>query len=202
MASNLTEKQNTLFKNKARIFDQKLCTCVSESLFLYPVTEEEVRQNIMNVKNNIASGPNGISVNTFKICVYTLVPIYTHYINEAFTTGIFPTSLQIANITPIFKRGNALEVGNYRPIANLDIDSKFFERSIYNRLINFFEKQQCIHPSQFGFLHKSNTTAACLNLVTYIQTNVNAKKKLQHFFWTFRMRLNVLSLKYFSKSWK
>lgn len=176
VATNLTEKQNILFNNKARLSNSNLCTHVTQSLFLYPVTEEEVRETISNVKNKIAPGPNGIAVNTFKICVDALVPIYTHYINEAFTTGSFPTSIQIANITPIFKRGNALEVANYRPIANLDIDSKFFERCIYNRLINFFEKQQCIHSSQFGFLHKSNTTAACLNLVTNIQTSVNAKK--------------------------
>ena len=39
--------------------------------------------------------------------------------NLSFTTGIFPDSLKIAKVTPVYKNGSKLECANYRPITLL-----------------------------------------------------------------------------------
>ena len=39
--------------------------------------------------------------------------------NLPFTTGIFPDSLKIAKVTPVYKKGSKLECANYRPITLL-----------------------------------------------------------------------------------
>ena len=35
--------------------------------------------------------------------------------NLSSTTGIFPDSLKIAKVTPVYKKGSKLECANYRP---------------------------------------------------------------------------------------
>ena len=52
------------------------------------------------------------------------------------SSGIFPTQLKFAEITPIFKKGDKNAPSNYRPISLLTSFSKIFEKAISNR--NFY----------------------------------------------------------------
>ena len=40
-------------------------------------------------------------------------------------------------MAPIFKKNNALEKGNYRPVSVLPTISKFYERAIHDQLMDF-----------------------------------------------------------------
>ena len=42
--------------------------------------------------------------------------------------GIFPDVLKVGKITPVFKKGTAESIENYRPISTLPIFGKFFEK--------------------------------------------------------------------------
>ena len=71
-------------------------------------------------------------------------------------------------ITPIHKKGNKHEIGNYRPISNLNSASKIFERLILNR-IGTIEKEMKIDltgESQRGFKKGKSTTTASLSIQT------------------------------------
>lgn len=81
----------------------------------------------------------------------------------------------MARITSIHKSGSKRDVSNYRPISVLNIDSKIFERCLYNRLFAFLERGNFINGMQFGFLRGSNTSAAITNLITYVLSNLNEK---------------------------
>ena len=60
-----------------------------------------------------------------------------HSIEE---TGIFPSSLKLGNITPIFKKDDPLDKSNYRPVSILPLLSKVYERIIYNQLSQHSEQ--------------------------------------------------------------
>ena len=59
----------------------------------------------------------------------------------------FPSALKLANITPVFKKGERECKNNYRPVSILSNVSKIFERIIFNQILNymdsFFSKFQC-----------------------------------------------------------
>ena len=42
--------------------------------------------------------------------------------------GYFPKVLKIGKITPIYKKDNPQELGNYRPVSVLPIFGKIFEK--------------------------------------------------------------------------
>lgn len=60
--------------------------------------------------------------------------------NASFTTGIVPDETKIAKIVPKYKSGPKSIESNYRPISNLPIYSKIFEKAMFTRLINYLDK--------------------------------------------------------------
>ena len=50
-------------------------------------------------------------------------------------TSIYPETWKLANVTPIFKKGDKQLIKNYRPISLLPICGKYFEKVIFNIFI-------------------------------------------------------------------
>ena len=108
---------------------------------------------------------NEISVNLFKKYHMFLLPSLCDIINLCLLTGIFPDCLKIAIVIPIFKKGQASDVSNYRPIALLPFLSKIIERCIFDRLSNYASSCNLIAPTQFGFM-KGKSTHDAITLIT------------------------------------
>jgi hypothetical protein len=51
---------------------------------------------------------------------YIKEPI-THILNISILSGVVPIEFKNARVKPLFKKGNSLEVGNYRPVSILCI---------------------------------------------------------------------------------
>ena len=49
-------------------------------------------------------------------------------------TGIFPGSLKIENMTPIFKKDDPLDKSNYRQVSIMLLLSNVYKQIIYNKL--------------------------------------------------------------------
>ena len=58
-----------------------------------------------------------------------------------------------------------MEQSNYRPISVLNIYSKIFEKLMYNRLIQFLDKNKVLYQNQFGFRQGHSTHHALITLV-------------------------------------
>jgi ribosomal protein S17 len=49
-------------------------------------------------------------------------------------TGVFPDRLKYAVIKPLYKKGDKVDITNYRPISMLTVFSKVLGKTMYNRL--------------------------------------------------------------------
>ena len=52
-------------------------------------------------------------------------------INNCLKDGLFPNELELADVLPIFKNNDDLNMENYRPVSILSHMSKVFERIFY-----------------------------------------------------------------------
>ena len=94
-------------------------------------------------------------------------------INLSLLKGIFPDKLKIAKIIPIFKAEDPNFFVNYRPISLLSNFSKFFEKVMYNRLVEFAEKHDILYRCQFGFRKNHSTSHALIYLVNKIASAID-----------------------------
>ena len=84
--------------------------------------------------------------------------------NQSLTSGIFPNSLKIAKVTPIFKKENSKLIANYRPISVLPVIAKIFQSVIHEQLSAYFIANDFC-PQQYGFRKNSSTELAALELL-------------------------------------
>jgi hypothetical protein len=71
------------------------------------------------LKNTTSTGIDGIPTAIMLNCKENIEPVLTKTINQSMREGVFPDSLKISKIIPIFKGGDAGHVKNYRPISLL-----------------------------------------------------------------------------------
>ena len=85
---------------------------------------------------------------------------------------------------PIFKNGDNQDISNYRPISILSFFSKIFEKTMYNHLINFIDKNKILYKYQFGFRKLHSKNHAIISLVEKVNNALDSVKILIGVFWT------------------
>lgn len=141
------------------------------------VSEDYVGNIIKSLKNDVAMGVDDVSVRFVKLNAQILIPHLTSFINKAFSDAIFPHSLKIARVSPIYKSHDAHDPTNYRPISVLSVFSKIFEICMKEQLIKYLNTTKTIHLRQYGFLPNSSTSAAASCLANDIFSSLNKFKK-------------------------
>ncbi len=91
----------------------------------------EVTENVISAARHLqprwSTGPDGIPPVILKGCIIFLALVLTYIFNLPLSTGKFPNPCKVAAVSPIFKSGSRLQLGNYRPISNLCSAAKLFE---------------------------------------------------------------------------
>ena len=111
------------------------------TIFINPVSENEVEKVINNVKGKCQSGFDDVTDSIVKKCVHFIKKPPADTCNASFASGIFLDRLKLAIVKPLHKKGNTGEVQNYRPISPLSVFSKIVEKLMYNRLMSFITKK-------------------------------------------------------------
>ena len=95
---------------------------------------DEVRQVLKVLKKRKAAGPDGICPELLKFGGPYLEKLLLNLFNRMIITGIFPDDFKKSEIITIFKKGDALKCGNYRPINLLNQVYKILMQIIYKRI--------------------------------------------------------------------
>jgi hypothetical protein len=146
----------------------------TKTMFLFPVTESEVGKVAKGLKNKLSAGIDEIPDYVVKQCIQLLKKPLANIYNASLESGIFPDQLKIAEVVPVYKKGDAKDVQNYRPIALLSVFSKLLEKLVYNRLMAFIEGNGVLTEAQHGFRTKKSTETA---LHMFIQSTQEAIEK-------------------------
>ena len=118
-------------------------------MFLNPVTDVEILQLVAKVKPKKSKGHDELDMCLIlkKLIPYIVVPL-KHIFNLSLLNGVFPDSMKIARVIPLFKSGNTKEFSNYRPISLLPQFSKILEKMYHSRLMAFIDSNQILYKSQ------------------------------------------------------
>src|SRR5688572_3116926 len=75
----------------------------------------------------------------------------------------------MTKVIPIFKKGDKMNMINYRPISLTNPIAKIFEKLMHQRISSYFQKYKILYAYQFGFRKSYSTTFAVLDVVSMIE---------------------------------
>ena len=128
------------------------------------IVNEEIVSLVRKINPNKATGPDGISGQMLLLCDDSVsIPLQIIYSN--ILTSIYPDIWKLANVTPIFKKGDKQLIKNYRPISLLPICGKILEKIIFNQLYTYLHTNNLITKNQSGFRPGDSTTNQLLFLI-------------------------------------
>ena len=172
--SSIAEKLQGEIKYFGKDFSHFLKDANPYNLFIKPTSVPEVINNINDLNQNKALGPNSIPTDIFHLIKFSIAQPLVNIINLSFQKGIYIDDLKISRVVPTFKeKGSDLEHVNYRPISLLSNINKIVEKLMHERLYSFLEKNKCIYDLQFGFRKSHSTTHALLDLTEDIRKAID-----------------------------
>jgi len=117
---------------------------------------EEVNRAVHVLKNNKASGADGLPPELFKAGGDTLAKALLHVLLSCWDAGQIPSNLKDANIITLYKnKGDRSDCNNYRGISLLSLAGKILARVILPRLQTLAER--ILPESQCGFRASRST---------------------------------------------
>ena len=128
---------------------------------------------LSKVEKNLQA-PDDIPSYFVKLAAPLISPYLTYFIETSFKLGIFPYSLKVAKVLPIFKKGSNTIPENFRPISILPALSKIFEKVLSTKLLSFFTQNSVLQSTQYGFRKEHNTTQAVLDVITHIYDSISS----------------------------
>jgi hypothetical protein len=123
------------------------------------VSSKEIEVITKALKTKNSHGHDEISTKILKYSIYYISSHLSYICNRMLTSGIFPTCLKFAEVTPTFKKGDKNATSNYRPIF-LHHFQRFLKRLfiieffiiliiitflLMNNLVSGLDYQQTLH---------------------------------------------------------
>ncbi len=143
------------------------------------VTEQDVHDQLKILDTNKAYGPDGIPPRLLKEAAVEITPSLTKLLNASLNQETFPTIWKGANVLPLYKKDDANQRTNYRPVSLLCTLSKVFERIVFKYVYNFFRENFLISIHQFGFLPGHSTVLQLTEIYHHFCKAVSDGKEIR-----------------------
>ena len=126
--------------------------------FFRLLTEDEVRK-LVRTSSSKSCALDLIPTWLLKRHLTAVLPRLTDIINQSLSTGVFPSSLGSAMISPVIKKPslNKEELKNYRPVSNIRYMSKLIETAVSHQLTAHVEDNQLMDSHQSAYRAKHST---------------------------------------------
>jgi retron-type reverse transcriptase len=148
----------------------------SDTVFLQPVSENEIKNITKAFSSEKAAGYDNISMSIVKLTINYISRPLTHIVNLSLSQGFVPDEMKIAQVIPLYKAEDKSFVKNYRPISILPVFSKILEKVFYNRILNYLNKNEILYANQYGFRKGHLTASALLDLYDKISEAIDKRE--------------------------
>ena len=132
------------------------------------ISPQDVKDAITSVDPSKACGPDLVGPRLIREGAPVLAAPLSVYFTNLLHRSVFPSAWKLANVTPIFKKGDPSNAANYRPISLLSCLGKLMERCVHKALYNYFVSNNLLSPLQSGFIKGDST----INQLTFLYNDV------------------------------
>ena len=137
----------------------------------FNITISGIRKLLHNLNVHKATGPDEISARVLKELGDILAPTLKIIFDYSLYTGTVPKYWKMANVTPLFKKGDRSQPNNYRPISLTSITSKIFEHILSSNIMKHLEVNNILNHHQHGFRHNHSCETQLVSLIQDLSLN-------------------------------
>ena len=146
------------------------------------ITAAKVNKILQCLQTSKASGPDELNPLILKKTAKSISPIIAHIFNHSMKTSTFPSIWKLAHVTPLFKKGDRHNTGNYRPISLLSILSKVLERCVFDQVFEYFTENNIISKVQAAYIKNSGTELQLIEIYHRIVSEMDKGNMVRFIF--------------------
>ena len=110
-----------------------------------------IRKKLERLLPDKSPGPDEIHPMLLTQCAAEIASPLADIYQRSFNDGVSPKEWKLANISPIFKKGNKCDAGNYRLVCLTSVPCKVMETIIKKSLATFLDDKSEMSKLQHGF---------------------------------------------------
>ena len=122
----------SVLKILGRFSDRKEC------FKFYPVSASDIEKKLKSLNVRKATGYDNIPGKLLRLAHKELAMPLTTLINKCISHSVFPAIMKSAEVSPVYKKADNLEKGNYRPVSILTTLSKLHEYALNDQMVDYF----------------------------------------------------------------
>ena len=172
--SSIASQTKVNIKHSKKRFSDFLKNRARNSFFFFKsYDKDEIALIISSLDSTKSVGPNSIPTEILKLLKNYNSCKIVDILNMSFTSGVFPSALQLAKVIPVHKKDSKLDFSSYRPISLLSNLDKILEKLMYTKIVKFFNN---FYLLQLGFRQNYSTTHALISLTETIRKYLDEGK--------------------------
>ena len=164
-ANRFNEFFASVFNIKTEEPSERLPLRTENKLLNIVINNDKVLDILKKLKPGKSQGPDGLHPKVLREIGPSIAPALTTIFRASIEEGTLPEDWLLANVSPIFKKGNKHVAGNYRPVSLTCIVCKMFESLIRVEIMEFLKSNKLLSSKQFGFLSGRSTTLQLLTML-------------------------------------
>ena len=115
------------------------------------VTKEGVTKLFKGLNPFKALGPDELHPRVLKELATELGPIFVHLFQQSIDSGEIPKEWTLANISPLFKKGDRSLACNYHPVSLTCVPCKLLEHIVCSNIMAHLDEHKLLSDKQHAF---------------------------------------------------
>ena len=115
------------------------------------VSNEGVTKRLKGLNPSKALGPDELHPRVLKEIATELGPLFAHLFQTSLDTGQIPKEWSLANICPLYKKGDRAFACNYRPVSLTCVPCKLLEHIVCSNIMFHLEECKLLSDRQHAF---------------------------------------------------
>ena len=115
------------------------------------VTKDGVTKLLKGLNPSTALGPDELHPRVLKELASELGPIFAHLFQQSIDSGEIPKEWTLANISPLFKKGDRSLACNYRPVSLTCVSCKLLEHIVCSDIMSHLDEHKLLSDKQHAF---------------------------------------------------
>ena len=138
---------------------------ITNPLSKFQFLENKVKKALQSLDKTKSPGLDQVHPQVLKETASIVASPITHIFEKCQEEGIFPSQWLKASITPIFKKGNRSDPGNYRPVSLTCVLCKTMERLMVEQMLQHAIENYLLTSHQHGFTPCRSVTTNLLEVL-------------------------------------